>query len=184
MAKLIMAAQPDQIANIRLPGWRHMPGTTRAADRSPLDWAKDLVPLQFKDHVPLDHPAFGYALLLHDNHYFWEAHEVMEAIWLAAPKNGRDRIALKALIQITNAGLKAAQNKVLARNRLVDEALDLLHEMDIRRDAKQFRSPASELKSLELALALNNWLCDKKLISKIRLESFLPQLVHNFKDAK
>ena len=184
MAKLIMAVRHEQILNIRLPGWRHQPGITEAADQMPLDQAKALVPEQFKENVPLSHPAFEYGLLLHDNGYFWEAHEVWEAIWIAAPKNGRDRITLKALIQIANAGLKAFQNKTVARNRLVDEALELLDELNIRKDLQVFSSPAHKLRSYQLIGALKEWRNGKEVTSQIQLNSFFSDIAHSEKAAK
>lgn len=48
--------------------------------------AKALVPAAFRGYVPARHPALRYGLALNERGYFWEAQEVLEAVWAAAPK--------------------------------------------------------------------------------------------------
>jgi hypothetical protein len=106
-----------------LPRWPYLPGGTPEPDRATVERAKALVPAAFGDAgVSRDHPAFRYGLTLHDAGFFWEAHEVWEAVWKAASKNGCDRLVLRALIQIANAGLKLRMGRKQAAVRLVDEA--------------------------------------------------------------
>jgi hypothetical protein len=116
-----------------LPRWAHLPGTTAEPDREPLERAKALVPPTFPDGVPPDHPAFRYGLRLHDAGFFWEAHEVLEAVWKAAPKNGCDRLILRALIQLANAKLKLRMGRQGAAIRLLQEAATELAEAAGRR---------------------------------------------------
>jgi Domain of unknown function (DUF309) len=126
-----------------MPGWAYNPGTDRAADREPLEAAKRLVPLRFNRFVPADDPAFLYGLALHDGGFFWEAHEIWEAVWKAAPMNGRDRLALRALIQIANAGLKRRIERPRAAVRLIDETKGLLSELILRGGAREPESVAA-----------------------------------------
>jgi hypothetical protein len=119
-------------AAMAMPRWAYNPGTDRAPDHEPLDAAKRLVPLRFNGFVPADDPAFLYGLALHDGGFFWEAHEIWEAVWKAAPMNGRDRLALRALIQIANAGLKRRIERPRAAARLMDETERLLSELILR----------------------------------------------------
>ena len=95
-------------AHLPLPGWAYVPGETADAepDHEALGRAKALVPAQFFGHVPTRHPALRYGMALNDAGYFWEAQEVLEAVWAAAPQRGRERILLRACIQIANANLK------------------------------------------------------------------------------
>jgi predicted metal-dependent hydrolase len=130
-----------------MPGWAYDPGTDRAPDREPLEAAKRLVPLRFNRFVPADDPAFLYGLALHDGGFFWEAHEIWEAVWKAAPMNGRDRLALRALIQIANAGLKRRQARSRAAARLLDEARALLGELIARGGAAESESVAGCLRA-------------------------------------
>ncbi len=50
--------------------------------------------------------------------YFWEAHELLEAVWMAAPQASAERRLVQALIQLANAGLKARMGRPRAVARL------------------------------------------------------------------
>jgi hypothetical protein len=54
-------------------------------------------------------------------------------VWAAAPQGGRDRILLRACIQIANANLKLKQNRPGAVARLLGEALAELDELGVRK---------------------------------------------------
>jgi predicted metal-dependent hydrolase len=143
-------------AAIVMPRWAYNPGKERAPDREPLESAKQLVPLRFASFVPADNGAFRYGLALHDRGFFWEAHEIWEAVWKAAPMNGRDRIALRALIQIANAGFKQRQARPRAASRLIDEATALLNELVARGVAAERESVAARLRADRLREELGN----------------------------
>jgi hypothetical protein len=130
-----------------MPGWAYNPGTDRPPNSEPLEIAKRLVPLRFGDFVPADDPAFRYGLALHDDGFFWEAHEIWEAVWKAAPMNGRDRLALRALIQIANAGLKRRIERPRAAVRLIDETKGLLSELILRGGTSEPKSVAGRLRA-------------------------------------
>src|ERR1700742_5257553 len=112
-------------ANLPLPRWAYVPGETAdaEADHDTLWQAKALVPSRFRGFVPARHPALRYGIALNDAGYFWEAQEVLEAVWAAAPQRGRERILLRACIQIANANLKLRMQKPHATARLWNEAL-------------------------------------------------------------
>ena len=116
------------IADLKLPRWAYLPGSTPEPDREPLERAKALVPAAFIGGVAPDQPAFGYGVELHDGGFFWEAHEVWEVVWKAAPKNACDRLILRALIQLANAGLKLRMARRQSAVRLFDEAVSELAE--------------------------------------------------------
>src|ERR1700676_3036263 len=112
-------------ANLPLPGWAYVPGETADAepDHDTLWQAKALVPSRFRDFVPARHPALRYGMALNDAGYFWEAQEVLEAVGAAAPQGGRERILLRACIQIANANLRLRMRKPHAAARFLREAL-------------------------------------------------------------
>lgn len=64
-----------------------------------------------------------YGLALNDGGYFWEAQEVLEAVWAAAPQGGRERILLRACILVANGNLRLRLQKPHAAARLFGEAL-------------------------------------------------------------
>lgn len=109
------------MTGLDLPGWAHLPGVTEGADKVPLDAAKALLPGRFEGPPAADHPAILYGIELCDRGYYWEAHEVLEAAWRATAQNGRDRQALRAIIQLANAGLKLRMGRPRAALRLLNE---------------------------------------------------------------
>lgn len=68
----------------------------------------------------------GWHFILHG--YFWEAHEVLEPVWLALPPNAPERRFVQGLIQTANAALKLAMGQPRAALRIVDIAEALLAE--------------------------------------------------------
>ncbi len=124
-------------ADLPLPRWAYVPGETADAepDHQTLWQAKALVPSQFFGFVPARHPALRYGIALNDAGYFWEAQEVLEAVWAAAPQGGRERILLRACIQIANANLKLRMRKPHATVRLWGEALAAIKSLLSRRSA-------------------------------------------------
>jgi hypothetical protein len=116
-----------------LPRWVYVPGVDTEADLATLGHALALVPARFEGFVPAAHPALRYGLGLNDSGFFWECHEILEAIWAAAPQGGRDRILLRACIQVANANLKLKLNRPGAVARLIGEALAELDELGVRK---------------------------------------------------
>lgn len=124
-------------AHLPMPRWAYVPGETAEADADyeTLAQAKLLVPSRFRDYVPARHPAIRYGLALNDAGYFWEAQEVLEAVWAAAPQGGHERILLRACIQIANANLRLRMKKPHAAARLLGEALVELDALGARKAA-------------------------------------------------
>ena len=125
---------PPATDNLPLPQWAYVPGETAEAeaDHDTLANAKALVPARFREFVPARHPALRYAFALIAAGYFWESQEVLEAVWAAAPQGGRERIVLRACIQIANANLRLRMNKPHAAARFFGEALKELATLDLR----------------------------------------------------
>src|SRR5580704_17466415 len=122
-------------AVLPLPGWAYVPGETADTepDHQALWQAKALLPSQFFGFVPARHPALRYGVALNDGGYFWESQEVLEAVWAAAPQGGRERILLRACIQVANANLRLRMDKPRAAARLLGEALGGLNRLGGRR---------------------------------------------------
>jgi Domain of unknown function (DUF309) len=120
-----MSVPPSNAAKLPLPQWAYVPGETAEAeaDHDTLWQAMALVPSRFQDFVPARHPALRYGIALNDAGYFWESQEILEAVWAAAPQGGRERILLRACIQIANANLRLRMHKPLAAARFFGEAL-------------------------------------------------------------
>src|ERR1700682_6671652 len=137
-----MSIPPSTAANLPLPQWAHVPGETAEAeaDHDTLWQPKSLVPSRFRGFVPARHPALRYGIALNDAGYFWESQEILEAVWAAAPQGGRERILLRACIQIANANLRLRMQKPHAAARLLGEALG---ELDVL--VRKAPPPATDL---------------------------------------
>src|SRR6202030_2029483 len=130
-----MSIPSSNAASLPLPRWDYVPGETDEADADyeTLAQAKLLVPSRFRGYVPARHPALRYGIALNDAGYFWESQEILEAVWAAAPQGGRERILLRACIQIANANLRLRMQKPRAAARLLREALGELAALGLRK---------------------------------------------------
>jgi hypothetical protein len=130
-----MSIPPSTAVNLPLPRWAYVPGETgeAEADQETLWQAKALVPPRFRDFVPARHPALRYGIALNDSGYFWESQEILEAVWAAAPQGGRERILLRACIQVANANLRLRMAKPRAAARLLGDALGGLNTLGSRK---------------------------------------------------
>ncbi|WP_375312152.1 DUF309 domain-containing protein [Bradyrhizobium sp. A5] len=132
-----MNVPPQAGGHLPWPQWAYVPGDAAGldADYVTLDLAKALVPPAFRGYVPARHPALRYGLALNDRGYFWESQEVLEAVWAAAPQGGRERILLRACIQIANANLRLRMQKAHSAARLFGDALAELRALTSRKAA-------------------------------------------------
>src|ERR1700744_5149944 len=123
------------MADLPLPRWAHVPGEADEADADyeTLAQVKLLVPPAFRGYVPARHPALRYGIQLNDRGYFWEAREILETVWAAAPQGGRERVLLRACILIANANLRLRMEKAGSANRLFNEALTELKTLGARK---------------------------------------------------
>jgi DUF309 family protein family protein len=108
-----------------MPQWAYVPGETAEAeaDHDTLWQAKALVPSAFRGFVPARHPALRYGIALNDRGFYWEATQILETVWAAAPQGGRERLLLRTCILIANANLRLRMQKPHAAARLLGEAL-------------------------------------------------------------
>ncbi len=98
-----------------LPPYAHRPG--RNARHYPALFAAVRAATPDVTDGP-DNPAWRHGLRLLKAGYFWEAHEVLEPVWLNAPPNSREREAVRGVIQTANAALKAVMDQPNAAARL------------------------------------------------------------------
>ena len=152
-------------ANLPLPEWAYVPGDPAEAepDHDTLWQAKALVPPRFLGFVPARHPALRYGIALNDSGYFWEAQEVLEAVWAAAPQGSRERILLRACIQIANANLKLRMQKPRAAARLWRETLSEINALLARKSAGSGDGFADRFPAAALAALLQARLAQPSL---------------------
>ncbi|WP_441243330.1 DUF309 domain-containing protein [Tardiphaga sp. 768_D3_N2_1] len=156
-----------------MPRWPHRLDRKTEADHDTLAQAKALVPMRYAGVVPADDPALRYGLALNDAGFFWEAHEILEAVWKVAPQRGRDRILLRACIQVANANLKLSLQRPRAAHRLLQDALSELDELALRPPAGIAGSFSEHFPIAALASAIAHQLvideAERGLINIIRI---------------
>lgn len=130
-----MSTPPSTFSQLPLPQWAYVPGLAGEddADHDTLWQVKVLVPPAFRGYVPARHPALRYGLALNDRGYFFEAQEILEAVWAAAPQGGRERILLRACILIASANLRLRMEKPRAAARLFGDARAELERRELHK---------------------------------------------------
>ncbi len=118
-----------RVADLPLPAQRHVPGSGSMPDMAPLEAAKALAPAVTRREEWQENPAYLYGHYLLAAGFFWEAHEVWEAVWLNCPPNSVEKLLLRMLIQQANARLKLVMGRPRAAERLADEAEALRTEL-------------------------------------------------------
>jgi len=107
-------------AGIPCPSHAYVPGLNA---RHPEDWFD---PIKDTARPGMDADALGQSralvvgLAYLDAGYFWECHEVLEAVWMALPDGAPERAMVQAIIQLANARLKLKMNRPRAVLRLCD----------------------------------------------------------------
>ena len=160
-----MNTSPLASGNLPLPQWAYVPGEAGvpAADYETLAQIKLLVPARFRGYVPARHPALRYGIALNDRGYFWEAQEILETVWAAAPQGGRERILLRACILIASANLRLRMQKANAAARLWAEAVRELKMLGARNATAAGDGLADSFPVTALVALLSDKLAQKSL---------------------
>jgi uncharacterized protein len=113
---------------VSVPPHAHVPGLNA---RHPEDWF-DHIKASVTDETPFEllgqTAAWQVGLSYFHDGYFWECHEVLEAVWMRAPDPSQERALIQAMIQLANARLKIRMEKPNAARRLCTMVDDLLRQ--------------------------------------------------------
>jgi uncharacterized protein len=113
---------------VLVPPHAHVPGLNA---RHPEDWF-DHIKASVTDETPIEllsqTEAWQVGLSYFHDGYFWECHEVLEAVWMRAPDPSPERALIQAMIQLANARLKIRMGKPNAARRLCAMVDDLLQQ--------------------------------------------------------
>ena len=104
-----------------LPVHRYVPGQSSRHPEDAFDG------IRAQADVDPRNAAWVYGLDLAEAGFYWEAHEVLEAVWLKARTGTPERAMIQAIIQLVNAALKQVMGRDKAALRLcgmVDALLD------------------------------------------------------------
>ena len=109
-----------------LPTHRHVPGRNARPDDALFARVRALLPPETCDAGADANVPWRYGLRLLEAGFHWEAHEVLEGVWLRAAPNARERHLVQATIHLANGALKAAAGREAAAARVAARARESL----------------------------------------------------------
>ncbi len=115
-----------------IPPHAYVPGRTPRHPEDMFDAVKSTAVRGMSAEDLAGSPAWRTGRALYDQGYFWECHEVLEAVWMATGQNTRERRVVQAVIQLANARLKLAMGRANAARRLAGIAEAHLAEARLR----------------------------------------------------
>lgn len=116
-------------SHVVFPGYAHTPGATPHPLSDPRGHgctylAEATEPLD--PHRWQSCSAWPIAIDLFNHGYYWEAHEAWETLWQAAGRRGPLADALKGLVKLAAAGVKAREGNAEGVRRHAERAGELL----------------------------------------------------------
>lgn len=107
------------------PARPYVPGRTPRHAEDRFDAVKACAPNPTRSDEADRNLAWRHGLNLFAAGYFWEAHEVLERVWMNAPENSAERHVVRGVIQLANAALKQRMGRERAAARLAAIAAEL-----------------------------------------------------------
>lgn len=121
-----MAGPVPRYSTRPFPPYRYVPGESPHPTRDPGGHSRDARHAPAGPFDPAawrDDARYRYAIDLLNHGYWWEAHEALEALWIAAGRRTPPGRFLQGLIQVGVAMLKRHQGLHDAAQRLADAGL-------------------------------------------------------------
>ncbi|MEP5728999.1 MAG: DUF309 domain-containing protein [Sulfitobacter sp.] len=137
---------------VPMPPYVFVPGQNA---RHPEDWFDEIkasVQPGMNHQTLQDSRAFRAGLAYLDAGYFWECHEVLEAVWMVLAPKTQERLLVQALIQLANAELKLLMKRPNAVGRLCDIVTTQLDALpsDVAILGVQSKALRNRVKALQL----------------------------------
>lgn len=109
-----------------LPPWSFVPGHRPHPRRHPEGHSYGAPEPVVSPPIRRSDPAIARGEALFDQGYYWEAHEVFEAVWIAAGRKGPAADVARSIVQLAAAGVKLRQGVTAGASRLAISARDRL----------------------------------------------------------
>lgn len=106
------------LARFPLPEAAHVPGATPRPGEGAFAAVRAAVPEVTTTEGAGANAAWAHGLRLIAAGYYWEAHEVLEPVWMNAAPNSPERHLVRATVQLANAALKQRMGRPGAALRL------------------------------------------------------------------
>lgn len=135
------------------PEWAYVPGQTERHPDGLFDAIRKTVHPGMSEEELAASKAFLFGMTYLDEGYFWEAHEVFEAVWMACRPESAERHAVQALIQIANAALKRKMGQPNAVKRILTIVENRVAQIGRPDDAKVLAVTVAEIRSRSRALS-------------------------------
>jgi len=113
---------------LALPPRPYLPGQTERPDEAIFEPLKEGLSPDMAPEALAQSAAFVGGQQAFAQGYFWEAHELWEAVWMVLPPASAERHLLRGLIQLANGGLKARMGRENAARRIAALAEAALRE--------------------------------------------------------
>ena len=107
------------------PAYAYLPGRFPHPLRHPAGHSFGVEFEPIVDPAVLDCDAFRWGADLFNHGYYWEAHEVWEALWRASTRHFAQWHLMKGLILLCAAGVKVREGKQIAKERHATRAVKL-----------------------------------------------------------
>ncbi len=104
--------------SLKLPPFAYVPGAGTRHQEDFLDHVKAIATLKTCNSTANSNQAWLYGLRLIDHGFFWEAHEILETVWMRAAPNSREKNIIQGVIHIANAALKQKMGRPNAARKL------------------------------------------------------------------
>ena len=156
----------QRYTDIPFPPYTFIPGQTPHPTRDPQGHSygqEHVEHIAFSQEAWEQCQSYLYGIDLFNHDYWWEAHEALEAVWVAAGRTTKTGYFIQGLIQIAVAQLKQHQGYSDVAQRMAADGLDNMHLLsgtflgielnELRRQVDRFISePGNNRISITLSL--------------------------------
>ena len=115
-----------------LPPHAYIPGQTQRHQEAQFDEIISSIPSVIDFETLQTLSAFHTALNFMQHGFYWEAHEVLEAIWTNTAQNSIERLFTQCIIHLANANLKHIMKRKTATQKIMKNANALSAEISRR----------------------------------------------------
>lgn len=129
----ITGSTPPRYTDRPFPSYRFVPGKTPHPTRDPEGHSYNKHPEKlaaFKSGQWQSCDEYLYGIDLFNHGYWWEAHEALEAVWVAAGRQTETGLFIQGLIQIAVAHLKNFQGFNDVAKRMATEGLEKMKRIN------------------------------------------------------
>ncbi len=111
---------------MHLPEYAYIPGISQRHPETAFDALKSTALPGHNAAELAACDAFTAGIRFLHEGYYWESHEVLEAVWMRLPDGSTERAFVQGLIQLANGHLKLRMGRHKAALRLVGQARSLV----------------------------------------------------------